>query len=288
MTILRALRSNITKTLTLAGVENAAWEAGLLIAHIIKVSPLEIAVEGQRDISADDEADIEKLVNRRAHREPLSQILGCREFWSLNFKVNKHVLTPRPDSETLIEAALDHISDRQAALDIVDFGTGSGCLLLSLLSELPASRGIGLDISAEALEIARENATDLNLAGRGDFIQSDWAANLPPDRRVDIILCNPPYIGLDEKADLMVEVRDFEPAGALFAGQDGLDDYRRLAGEIGAVLKETGILFLEIGHQQAQSVRDIFQENGATSVEIRRDLGGRDRCLVIKYAKKHP
>lgn len=286
MTTLRALRNSITKDLTLAGIENASWEAGILIAHIVKISSLEIAVEGMRDIGPDDVGEIEKLVARRRAREPLSQIFGDREFWSLTFKVNRHVLTPRPDSETLIEAALELIEDTQAPLDVLDLGTGSGCLLLSLLSELPRAQGVGLDKSQEALEVARENATDLNLAQRCDFILSDWTAALSERAVFDIILCNPPYIGLDEKAGLMAEVRDFEPACALFAGQDGLDDYRRLAGEIPPYFKENGVLLLEIGYRQGQSVRDIFQANGATSVQIRRDLGARDRCLVIKYGKK--
>lgn len=285
---LRSLRNHITKTLTAAGVENAVWEAGFLIAHVVKISPLEIAVEGARDIRSDDVREIEKLVARRANREPLSQIMGCREFWSLNFKVNNHVLTPRPDSETLIEAALDHVTDKQAALDLLDLGTGSGCLLLSLLSELPCAQGTGLDMSTEALKVAGENAVDLGLAQRCSFAISDWTSALSPTVAFDIILCNPPYIALGEKAGLMAEVRDFEPAGALFAGQEGLDEYRRLAVEIPPCLKENGVLLLEIGYRQAQAVKDIFQANGATSVQIRPDLGGRDRCLVIKYGKKRP
>lgn len=282
MKTLLALRKEIEKSLTEASIEEAALDARLLISHALNLSSIDYALDGERLISDEDYKKIIKLCNQRLCRIPMSQIFGEKEFWSLNFKVTSDTLTPRPDSETLIEAALKEISDKSEALNILDMGTGSGCLLLSLLSELPNASGLGTDISEKALAVAIENSQNLNLSSRADFIISNWTENLKRAEKFDIIISNPPYIGLKEKADLSKEVKDFEPAIALFSGPEGLDDYRMIAAQIAPFIKPGGMLIVEIGHAQAANVNEIFTSAGFNTISLIQDLAGRDRCLLIK------
>jgi release factor glutamine methyltransferase len=184
-------------------------------------------------------------------------------------------LIPRPDSETLIDAAIDHFGDR-APTSVLDLGTGSGALLLAALSHWPQAAGIGVDCSEVALEIARGNAFRLGLAGRAMFRQGDWAEDI--EAQFDLILCNPPYV--ETSAALAATVLDYEPHSALFAGVDGLDDYRRIAPQLSRLLALGGCAVLEIGHEQAESAGMLFKAQGF-DVSVRQDLGKRDRCLVL-------
>lgn len=220
-------------------------------------------------------ASFDGLIARRLASEPVAYITGMRDFWSLRLKVAPGVLIPRPDSETLIEAALGHFRAR-APRSILDLGTGSGALLLAALSEFPEATGLGIDRSATALAIATENAHLNGLADRAAFQQGDWAQGV--DGPFDLILCNPPYI--EAECALPRDVVEYEPDEALFAGADGLDDYRKLAPQIARLLDLSGCACIEIGHDQGESAAAFFKAQGV-NVMVLNDLGGRDRCLIV-------
>ena len=219
----------------------------------------------------------EPLVRRRLAHEPIAYIIGTRGFWTIELEVGPGVLVPRPDTETLLDAAVAQFS-KAGPKTILDLGTGSGALLLAALDQWPEATGVGRDASPEALAIAARNAERLGLAGRATFSRGDWGEGL--DGPFDLILCNPPYVETD--ADLPPDVRDWEPHGALFAGPDGLDDYRRLAPEIARLLAPQGLACVEIGAAQAASAGALFEAAGL-SVSVRRDLAGRDRCLLLRH-----
>ncbi len=264
------------------GIETAELDARLLLAHILGCAPMDIYLQQDRVLTNNEGEAFDQLLNRRVKREPVSQILGQKEFWSLSFKVTRDVLTPRPDSETLIEVALGRIKDRTAPLRILDLGTGSGCLLLALLSELPRARGIGVDISPAALDVARENAERLGFSDRTTFYESDWTTALNPAEKFDIILSNPPYIALSEQASLPPDVRLYEPEQALYSGEEGLDDYRKLIEQLPGFLQPNGFILFEIGAGQASDLENILRHAGASAVEIFKDLAGLDRCICWK------
>ncbi|MBJ7440754.1 MAG: peptide chain release factor N(5)-glutamine methyltransferase [Sphingopyxis sp.] len=221
------------------------------------------------------------LIARRMAHEPIAYIVGYRDFWTLRIAVGPGVLIPRPDSETLVEACLGLARERGAGWPsrVLDLGTGPGTLLLAVLSEFPAATGLGVDMSEQALAYARDNAEELGMAGRATFQSGDWGEGI--DGLFDLILCNPPYIGDAEQ--LMPDVADHEPAGALFAGADGLDDYRRIIPELPRLLAAGGIAILEIGATQHILVRELAEAAGF-SVACRQDLGGRDRALLLTRA----
>ena len=218
------------------------------------------------------------MIDRRMKREPVSRILGQREFWSLPFALSPATLDPRPDSEILVEAALTLCPDRNAPLSIVDLGTGTGCLLLALLSELPRATGIGTDISPAALRVARENADALGLAERTAFVASDWGDGLKGP--VNLILSNPPYISEVDFGQLAPEVALYEPENALSGGPDGLEAYRRLAPRLRPLLAPDGRVLLEFGMGQAAAVAGLLAATGLKKRRILRDLGGIERCII--------
>ena len=215
------------------------------------------------------------LFDRRAAHEPVAYIIGTRAFWTIDLVVGPDVLIPRADSETLIEAAVEHFAGTPGPRTVLDLGTGSGALLLAALAEWPAAHGVGIDASDPALEMADDNARRLGLSDRAVVRRGDWAGT---GQAVDLILCNPPYIADGET--LPDEVARFEPASALFAGPDGLDDYRRIAPVLGAQIAPGGVACIEIGADQGAGVAALFRAQGL-SVALRRDLAGHDRCLVV-------
>jgi release factor glutamine methyltransferase len=250
-------------------------DAELLAAHLIGVDRSELLLRHLDD--AIDAGSFGALVERRMAEEPVAYILGHREFWSLDFRVTPDTLIPRPDSETLVDAALAAAGD---APRILDLGTGSGCLLLSVLHERPHGWGVGVDRSAGAAAVAADNARRLGLADRAAFLVGDWTAAI--GGRFDLVLANPPYVGTGEILDR--EVADHEPRSALFAGADGLDDYRRIIPALRAILTPAGSAHLEIGHAQADLVSEIAVAEGFAPV-LRRDLAGRSRCLSLRTVR---
>jgi release factor glutamine methyltransferase len=246
----------------------------LLLAHALGISPAELL----RDIGAvADPAPLEPLLARRLAREPLALILGRREFWSLDFAVSPATLIPRPESETLVEAAIALAPPRR----ILDLGTGTGCLLLAVLSEFRAAFGVGVDRSPAAAALAAHNAATLRLADRAAFVTADWADAI--NGRFDLVLCNPPYIPTSELNGLMPEVARYEPRSALDGGQDGLSAYRRLLPDLPSLLTETGSAVLELGIGQAGTVAGLALGEGFAS-EPRKDLAGTTRALVLRRA----
>lgn len=248
-------------------------DAEVLLAHMFGETREALLLGPSRDV---DEAGYMALVERRAAGEPVAYITGHREFWSMDLAVTPDVLIPRPDSETLIEAAKAAFPNFPPAT-ILDLGTGSGALLLAALSEWPRARGLGVDRSEAALAVARANALRLGLERRAAFEAGDWGAAVAG--RFDLILCNPPYV--EDDAELAADVRDWEPASALFAGPDGLDAYRVLVPQLPALLSVDGVAIVEIGATPAAAAGAIAEDAGLESV-VRRDLAGRDRCLVLR------
>ncbi|MEZ5757666.1 MAG: peptide chain release factor N(5)-glutamine methyltransferase [Emcibacteraceae bacterium] len=283
MKTLLALKKEVIEKLAGHFIEDPAFEAKLLITYILNINALDYALENNCPIKDSDYADLMNLVKRRMAREPLSQIFGEKEFWSRTFKVTRDTLTPRPDSETLIEAALNKLEDKNKKYRILDLGTGTGCLLLTLLDELPNATGLGIDISEKALTVARENAINLNLSQRSEFLISNWTDNIEKSEKFDLIISNPPYIGLDEKETLPPEVVDYEPEEALFSGKDGLDDYKKLSGQIASYLSVGGFILMEIGYRQSTAVKEIFTSKGFNQITKYKDLADRDRCLMIEF-----
>jgi len=262
-----------------AGIEQPAREARLLLAHASGLGAPRIMAYPEQIIDPAAAETFERLVDRRTRREPIARILGTREFWSLDFTVTPATLDPRPDSETIVEAALDWIPDRQSVLSIIDFGTGTGCLLLALLSELPNAFGIGVDRSEAAARVAVDNAQRLGFAARAAFIVGDWATALAGS--VDLIVANPPYIPAGDIAGLEPEVRDHDPLTALAGGADGLDPYRVLAAEVARLLRPGGHVVFEVGQGQADDVAGLAASAGLVLIEQRADLGGFMRAVVL-------
>jgi len=274
--------------LAAAGIDGARREARLLLAHCLGEPTERLIAYPERLIETP--AGFEAAVTRRAARVPIAQILGRREFWGLSFAVTEDTLDPRPDSETLIEAALERIADRTAPMTIADLGTGTGCLLLSLLSELPAARGIGVDRSVRALEVFQRNAQELGMPDRVLAVQADWCDAL--DGPFDVVISNPPYIETDALDRLSPEVARREPRLALDGGADGLRAYRRLAGALAGLLRPTGFAVLELGAEQAPDVSSECVKRDLTVAGYRSDLASRIRCLIVtgngpEEQKKH-
>jgi release factor glutamine methyltransferase len=249
-------------------------DAELLMAHALGMERTTLLLSHLDDPAP---AGFTSLVARRAAGEPVAYILGRRAFWSIELEVGPGVLVPRPDSETLLEAAVAHFRGRAPAT-ILDLGTGPGTLLLAALAEWPQARGLGVDASETALGYARRNADRLGLADRAELRSGDWGQGL--ERPFDLILCNPPYV--ESAADLPPDVRDWEPAEALFAGEDGLADYRRLAPQIPPLLAADGITCIEVGAGQAGVVAALFEAHGLTA-SAHADLGGHLRCLAVTH-----
>ena len=248
-------------------------DAELLGAHALGLSREEMILAMHR-LEAPAAAD--DMLQRRLAHEPVAYIVGERNFWTLTLRVSPDVLIPRPDSETVIEEAIRHFGDGNGPVRILDLGTGSGALLLAALDMWPGATGLGIDASSGALAVAQENAVRCGLAARAEVRLGDWGDGLT--ERFDLILCNPPYIR--EDAMLPVDVRAFEPAQALFGGEDGLGAYRVLATQLGDLLAPGGVALLEIGFDQWESAGALFAASGF-SVSLVRDLAGRARVLAL-------
>ena len=273
-----------TGRLTAAGVEAARRDARLLLAAILPGGASSLLRDPLRILTQAEAKQYESMIRRREKREPVSRIAGEREFWSLNFKITPDTLDPRPDSETLVEGVLSWVEDRRQPLRILDLGTGTGCLLLALLSELPNAQGYGVDSSEAALTVARDNAAGLGLSPRARFGCHDWTSGVSAGW--DVVLSNPPYIAETDIVGLDPEVACYDPVTALAAGPDGLADYRILIPGAVGLLNPSGLLALEVGIGQAEAVEGIMLDNSLTSPWRRCDLSGVERCCFAVKVKK--
>jgi len=262
-----------------AGVESPALDARLLLQHALAIDAATVIGYPERRMDADEGERFDDLVARRCRREPLAYITGRREFWSLPFAVTADTLVPRPDSETLVEAVLDRYADRGAPLSVLDLGTGTGCLLLAILSEYPIARGSGVDISAGAVAVARANADYLDLGDRAEFSLGNWAVGL--SEFFDIVVANLPYVPANDRETLAPEVAEHEPEGAVFGGADGLDPFRLVIPDLSRLLAIGGVAFLEIGAGQLDAITALVQNNGLQIIEIKEDLSGHPRCVAV-------
>ena len=274
-----ALVLESARTLAAAGIENPRLEARVIVGAASGASLEAMVAHPEQAIDETSVAFVHALVERRVAGAPMAYIVGSKEFWSLDFSVTAATLVPRPDSETLVAAALDFASDRMRECRVLDLGTGTGCLLLSFLSERPRSFGVAIDSSEEALAVAAANADSLGLAARAAFVCADWAAALAGP--FDVIFANPPYIPRDQIPGLAIEVRDFEPESALDGGPDGLDCYRRILVDLPRLLAPGGMAFFEVGIGQSSDLGQLVREAGLEAAGVARDLSGIERCVRV-------
>jgi release factor glutamine methyltransferase len=260
--------------LAAAGVPDPARDARLLLAEALGLAPDRIVLSADAGVDAAAAAAFAAYLDQRARFRPVAQILGRRAFWGRDFAVTADVLDPRPETEVLVACALE--GPPPAA--VLDLGTGSGAILVTLLAEWPEARGLGTDVSAAALAVAERNAARHGVAARAEFRRADWTEGLAG--RFDLVVSNPPYVAGAEMAGLSRDVRDWEPALALTPGPTGLESYRRIAAGLGRVLAPEGRALVEIGAGQGGAVTAIFRGAGFTA-EVRPDLDGRDRVVVI-------
>ena len=271
---------HVTQSFRASGVDEAEADARVLVGHALHLDRARLVAQSDRVLETREVTVISALATRRLRREPVSRILGQKEFWSLPISVTPDVLVPRPETETVVEAALDFIMRsglRLEKLRILDIGTGSGALLIALLNELPNAAGTGTDVSSAALDVARTNAARCRVDPRCNFIVCNIANGVHGP--FDLIVSNPPYIAHDEIVTLAPEVRNFDPQVALDGGQDGLDVYRSIARDAKRILAPGGRLFVELGVGQDQQVRALFTKSGLSPGIPRKDLAGIPRVL---------
>ncbi len=264
-----------------SGIESPDLDARLLIGAALDLDHAGLATQASRQVTADEDKAIASFAQRRMTHEPVARILGRKEFWGLDLLLSDATLIPRPDTETIVEAALESLRAKSSVTNIriADIGTGSGAILLALLSELAEATGIGTDISEAALDTAGLNAQRLGLAGRAAFVQCDYAAALSGP--FDLIVSNPPYIRSADIAMLDRDVRDHDPRLALDGGADGLDAYRAITPQAAALLAPDGVLIFEVGHDQSAQVSALMRAAGLTlSASPKADLGGIYRAVV--------
>jgi release factor glutamine methyltransferase len=266
------------KRLETARLDGPVIDARLLVEAAADATRADIVTDPYRPLTPEQEQKLESYLDRREAREPVAHILGRKGFWKIILRVNRDVLTPRPDTEAVVDAALKDFPER-AAWSVLDLGVGSGAILLAVLAERPAAKGLGIDISEEALAVARDNAASLGLAGRAALLRGDWTAGIDGGR-FDLVVANPPYIASEMIETLEPEVAVFEPRLALDGGPDGLSAYRILAPEILRVLKPGGRFAVEIGYDQKGPVEALFGEVGAADIRTLPDLAGRDRVVA--------
>lgn len=252
-------------------------DARLLVEAAAGASRTDILSDPHRRLSQAQSQTLDEMVERRVRREPVSHILGRKGFWKILLTVTPDVLTPRPETETILDVVLPAM-DVSAPLRVLDLGVGSGAIVLAILAERPAAKALGVDVSEVALAVARENASNLGLAGQAAFLRTDWTAGLG-DESFDVVVSNPPYVRSGDIEGLEPEVRDHEPRLALDGGADGLDAYRALAPEILRVLSSGGLFALEVGLGQAPDVEALMRAAGADAVGVREDLSGHPRVV---------
>lgn len=275
------------RRLRAAGIDTAMLDARLLLCHVLGATHADIIAAPGRALSRTEERRFEALLARRIAREPVAYILGTREFWGRDFEVTAATLIPRPDSETLISPALDCLAGAASGAPlVVDLGTGSGALLITVLAEAGSARGVGTDRSPAALAVARRNGQRHGVGARAHFVCAHWAA--PLGARFDLVIANPPYVATGDLARLAPEIARYEPVCALDGGADGLAGYREIVAAAARLLRPAGTLLLETGDGQAGAVRALLRQggfaSGALDITCHRDLTGSVRCLKATMA----
>lgn len=282
MTVLEAIQKS-TDFLAKHGVESARLNAELLLAHQLQLPRMKLYLNFERVLTAAETDGLRELIKRRGSREPLQHITGSTSFCGLEFASNRHALVPRPETEMLAELGWQFLSTVHSELSTaLDFGTGTGCIAIALAAKCPNAKITALDVSADALALARQNAEANKVTERIDFFQGDGFAALPHPAQFDLIISNPPYIASAEIETLQPEVRDFDPRAALDGGTDGLDFYRRLAKEASRFLKPDGKIIVEFGDGQAEAIRQIFEAEKWIVEAVREDYSHRARILVAR------
>lgn len=277
--VLRAARARLGAH----GIDSASLDARVIVEHLSGAGRADAHLWPDKVLDAATVAAIDAAIERRIKGEPVHRILGFREFYGLEFSLSPETLEPRPDTETLVDMVLPLVratAARQGVCRILDLGTGTGAIVLALLDQVEQAVGVGADLSAGAVAMARRNAERLGLEARFSAIESDWFAKI--SGKFHLIVSNPPYIASKEIASLQVEVRDFDPFLALDGGEDGLEAYRRIAAGASPHLEADGYIALEIGFDQKQGVDGIFAEAGYSLADARRDLSGNDRAMLFR------
>jgi release factor glutamine methyltransferase len=276
-----AMRRSVAQAFRARGLCSPELDARLIVGHALGLDHTGLVAQSDRLLTAVEASLIMTLADRRLGREPVARIHGYKEFWGLRLELNADTLVPRPETETVVEAALaavDRRFDRARPLRLADLGTGSGALLLALLAELPHAEGVGTDLNAAALACARRNAHALGFGARAGFIACDYGDALAGP--FDLVVSNPPYIPHGTIASLAPEVRVFDPTRALDGGEDGLDGYRAIASDICRLLSPSGMLVVELGADQCGAAKVLFDAAGLVAIEARRDLAGIERALT--------
>ncbi|MGV1871158.1 MULTISPECIES: peptide chain release factor N(5)-glutamine methyltransferase [Agrobacterium] len=277
-----AFAAQMRKRLTDAGIADPLTDTRLLMGEVVGFSLTDFVLNGTRLVSDEETAEIEAMIARREHGEPVHRILGHREFYGLDLVLSQGTLEPRPDTEVLVDALLPHVKRiiaNTGTARILDMGTGTGAICLALLHECPEATGVGSDISPDALETARKNANRHGLDARFEAVESHWFEQI--SGRFDIIVSNPPYIKTQVIETLDRDVRNFDPMLALDGGEDGLSPYRSIAEKAVDFLSEDGVIGVEIGYDQKVDVTAIFASNAYGCIEAIRDYGGNDRALIF-------
>ncbi len=277
----REAMRKVTAALRAAGVQEAGLDARLLLCAAAGIDHLDLVRDPETVLEEEAAIKLGDFLRRRLNREPVSRILGQKGFWSLELLVTPDVLDPRPDSEILVETALELFSERQDnAFRIADLGVGSGALLCALLDVFPSAVGVAVDLSDSACSVARKNLAACGFEGRFSVLHGDW--RIVADRKqFDLVVSNPPYIPTRDITNLDPEVKNFDPWLALDGGDDGLRAYREIASLLPGVLAPGGVAILELGHDQAEAVADIVRRSGLRAQGVRRDLGGKTRAIVV-------
>ena len=274
---LKKVLANTANKLSESGIEGAARDARILTAYALQIPISELSLKINEQVSGEMTSKLEKLILRRTHREPISKILGRREFWGRTFSINENVLDPRGDTETLIEFVIE-----KPVKSVLELGTGSGAIAITLACEWKEVHVTAIDISEEALSLAKSNAEKFNVQNKIDFFKSDWFEAVKGS--FDLIISNPPYIGLIEKDEISTEVIKYDPEISLFAGRDGLDAYRRIIPSLPKFLNPDGFVALETGASQSNQVKNMMNAVGFIDVKIVKDLSGKDRLVAAKLA----
>lgn len=273
-----AVRIDATRTLTSANIEYAHIDARILLMHASGLDRAGLISNARESVPSDVKTLFDAYIVRRLAHEPVAYITGFKEFWSLDFKVTQDVLIPRPDTEGVVVRSLEVLAGVDVP-HILDIGTGSGVLLISLLHKHKAAQGLAVDISQTALDIAQENAKNLGVADRATFLKADFLTHIPPSSQFDLIVSNPPYITDEAMLALDATVKDYEPALALQGGVDGLTPYRTIINEAHTVLKLGGNLVFEVGYDQGEAVNHLLQTAGYVDVKVEKDVAGHDRVV---------